>query len=314
MKSATGVLMKRLNRFLLIQSGRGDQGRKNEIHFFGAEFNSSACPVKEYLLRFPRAPLEMTPYTFDKSPAYVQDHDTLKQIKSTLPGVKLILLLRNPVSRAYSAFQHHCRHARYVQYNGHIVNLRSHAAIREGLSYGPSLTNLTVTKRGRSLKILAYPCDPGDFHRYYTCSSAMSPKVQSAVNYTEMNKEEVDIGLYAHQLEGLFGLFDKKDVLVLFQEEMRDNEGQVERRVIDFLDTGMLPMKETASTNKGTNTHSAPVRDFMYRIGLGTKKSRIKPMLKKTEEALGNFYRASNQRTATILGQMKISLPSEWVI
>jgi hypothetical protein len=142
----------------------------------------------------------------------------------------------------------------------------------------------------------------------------MSPKVQSAVNYTEMNKEEVDIGLYAHQLEGLFGLFDKKDVLVLFQEEMRDNEGQVERRVIDFLDTGMLPMKETASTNKGTNTHSAPVRDFMYRIGLGTKKSRIKPMLKKTEEALGNFYRASNQRTATILGQMKISLPSEWVI
>ena len=37
----------------------------------------------------------------------------LQQMKDMLPNIKVIMLLRSPTDRAYSGFEHNCRHKRY---------------------------------------------------------------------------------------------------------------------------------------------------------------------------------------------------------
>lgn len=40
--------------------------------------------------------------TFDKSPDYMRSYTKMNQISSLLPNVRILVILRNPTSRAYS--------------------------------------------------------------------------------------------------------------------------------------------------------------------------------------------------------------------
>lgn len=127
MKGGTGAMMKRLNEHPMLQSGKGDDDA-NEVHYFtkvvGGKGNSdssaSQCPWLSYARHFsvipPPAPENgqaLVPLSFDKSPDYIRSPAALKKMREILPTIKLLVLLRDPVRRAISAFNHHCRHGRY---------------------------------------------------------------------------------------------------------------------------------------------------------------------------------------------------------
>jgi len=127
MKSGTGELMRWLNLHPLMQSGSSDKGRRKEVHFFGsANFDQSTCPLLDYIHHFSvtervlsnaRQGTKSKPYMnvfmFDKSPNYIRDKHALKQMHAIVPDAKLLVILRNPVDRAYSEFRHHCLRNRY---------------------------------------------------------------------------------------------------------------------------------------------------------------------------------------------------------
>mmetsp|Transcript_43454 Transcript_43454/g.55806 ORF Transcript_43454/g.55806 Transcript_43454/m.55806 type:complete len:654 (+) Transcript_43454:125-2086(+) len=52
-------------------------------------------------------------FTYEKSPAYFGNEISPKLVSLFLPSIKIIVILRNPSSRAYSAFQHNCRFKRW---------------------------------------------------------------------------------------------------------------------------------------------------------------------------------------------------------
>jgi hypothetical protein len=67
--------------------------------------------------------------TFDKSPDYMRSAQKMGQIVNLLPSAKILLILRNPSSRAYSGdtslphsnsppigFHHNCRHSRFARF------------------------------------------------------------------------------------------------------------------------------------------------------------------------------------------------------
>jgi hypothetical protein len=115
MKCGTGALMKYLNLHPKIISGIS-ANKKREVKFFGTElYDKSNCPIKDYLLNFPTKSENEKYVTFDKSPDYIRKRYALGQIQKILPNIKLIILIRNPVERAYSEFRHHCRHKRYME-------------------------------------------------------------------------------------------------------------------------------------------------------------------------------------------------------
>ena len=117
MKSGTGELMKWLNMHPMLVSGKGNDN-SNAIHYFGGDkYSKSVCKHKDYIMHFPtfNSIENKKIITFDKSPDYIRNVDSLIQIKEMITNIKLILILRHPVTRAFSGFQHNCRHHRYIK-------------------------------------------------------------------------------------------------------------------------------------------------------------------------------------------------------
>jgi hypothetical protein len=87
-----------------------------EVHYFDRSFGHGES---WYRMHFP-LPAAATgdqrtkrpTVTFESSPYYMFDPRVPERMRQTLPSVKVIFLLRNPVSRAYSHYQHSRRRGR----------------------------------------------------------------------------------------------------------------------------------------------------------------------------------------------------------
>lgn len=73
---------------------------KKEIHYFNIYYSKD---LDWYLGYFPA--MSDNFITGEASPGYLYHPECPKRIRELVPGVKLIVLLRNPIERAYSAYQ-----------------------------------------------------------------------------------------------------------------------------------------------------------------------------------------------------------------
>lgn len=78
----------------------------NQFHYEGKEPLTSkvVTDIDNYTSLFQSAPQNAR--IGEASTLYLVDHDTPQQISRFIPNVKLIAILRNPVDRAYSHYQH----------------------------------------------------------------------------------------------------------------------------------------------------------------------------------------------------------------
>lgn len=94
----------------LIQHPQIESPLKKEIHFFDRHFHKG---INWYKMHFPVSGNTDSPHkrfiTGEATPYYISHPLTAMRIKSVIPDVKLIVLLRNPVDRAYSNYKHMVR-------------------------------------------------------------------------------------------------------------------------------------------------------------------------------------------------------------
>jgi len=226
-KAATGWLRQWLGEHPELAQG-GDR----EIHYFDKAPSLDRWPV-EYLSQFPSPSLQA--YTYEKTPDYLPNATAMRALFTLLPSAKLVFMLRNPTSRAYSAFQHHCRRGRF----GKIVVKQTPPTRRRRLllrgrqqrrrQQGRGLTTTTSRLRpqptvdvrredrevvfqleaepsvwARAAK-LAAPCAPVDFDLF----------VRNRANETRL----VDWGFYARQIDAIRKIGFTDDLLyVAFSE------------------------------------------------------------------------------------------------
>jgi hypothetical protein len=75
-----------------------------EIHFFDEGYDQG---IESYLKHFPKKKTLEYPLSGDVTPRYFVKKNVPKRVKNHFPDVKLILLLRNPVDRAFSHYKQH---------------------------------------------------------------------------------------------------------------------------------------------------------------------------------------------------------------
>ncbi len=132
----------------------------------------------------------------EASPSYLFHPLAPQRVRSLLPHVRLIALLRNPVDRAFSHYQHEV------------------VLGRESLSFEDALEREEERLAGEVERLTA---DPTYFsHAWW--------------NYTYKAR-----GLYAEQLERWLALFPREQLLVLLTDELAADPGGTYRRVLDFL-------------------------------------------------------------------------------
>jgi hypothetical protein len=135
----------------------------------------------------------------EASPSYLVHPLAPERVAGMLPGARLIALLRNPVDRAFSHYQHEV------------------ALGREPLSFEDAIDREHERMQGELERMLQ---DPSYFSLAWW-------------NYTYVAR-----GRYAEQLERWFAAFPREQLLVLFTEELSADTAATYRRVLDFLGVG----------------------------------------------------------------------------
>jgi hypothetical protein len=165
-----------------------------EIHYFDFHY---AQGVSYYRGRFPyRHRLRNGAITLDATPYYLVHPLVPERAARLLPGVKLIALLRNPIERAFSHYQHEVRGG------------------REPLSFVEALDREPERLAGEEERIRREP-------NYYSWN-------HHRYSYTHR-------GLYAQQLRRWLEHFPRSQLLVLQSEAMYRDPAAATERVHRFL-------------------------------------------------------------------------------
>ena len=190
---------------------------EKEVHFFDAAYSKGlnwyrahfpSTFYKQYVWQVYRRTL----VTGEASPYYIFYPHAPRRIFETLPQVKLIVLLRNPVDRAYSHYQHQIQRG------------------RETLSFEAALEAEPERLAGEAAKILA---DGG-----YT-------------SFNHVHFSYLARGIYADQLAAWREYFSPERMLILNSERFFADSPAVLNQVTGFLGLPAWQAAELKKRNRG---------------------------------------------------------------
>jgi hypothetical protein len=188
-----------------------------EVHFFDLRFKRG---LDWYRAQFPFAWRMREKadghrrQTGEASPYYMFHPHAPVRIKRALPNVKLIVMLRNPVERAYSQYQHEVRRGREPL-----------ASFEEAVAAEPERL------RGEHERMLADEWYNSVEHRRHSYLTR---------------------GIYVDQLQKLWRQFDREQILVLKSEDYFAGPDVTGRKVRQFLGLPAWEPPSYARRNVGT--------------------------------------------------------------
>lgn len=177
----------------LIQHPQVEKAIEKEVHYFDLNYYK---PFEWYLQCFPGLGGNKKNITGEASPYYIFHPTCAVRIKEKLPKVKLIIILRNPVDRAYSHYHHAVR------------NLGETLAFEEAIEMEEARLAGELEKLER---------DP------FYCS------------YNYQHYSYLSRGIYVDQLKNWYDLFPAKQILLLKYEELFSNPSDYMNKVSEFL-------------------------------------------------------------------------------
>ncbi len=194
--------------------------KTKELHFFdypwnykkGVAWYRSHFPLKFWKYYY-RLCLRKPCITGEASPYYLFHPHAAKRVASLLPRIKLIVLLRNPIDRAYSHYQHTVRRG------------------KEDLSFEDAIQNEeTRLKKEKELLLL----DENYFSFEYQYYSYLAR------------------GIYWEQLERWFCYFPREQFLIIPSESFLKNPADVFPKVVRFLELPEYTLKSFNKYHTGS--------------------------------------------------------------
>jgi Sulfotransferase domain len=229
-------------------------GVDKELAFFhrDAEYKKGS---RYYRDQFPAHPSGT--HALDSTPEYLYQKDSAQRIYNYRKDSKIIILLREPVSRAFSAF------AMYQQ--------------------------VCPSKKFESRLQIAN----ADVKRFYLplADGSTKPSInyfldrEMAIIRGEEEGEEPALirrGIYAPQLERYFRYFGSKNVLILFSDEMKRDSAQTVNRILDSIGLDPLPKSEYPLRHVREYTADTSAKDEI--------KRRASMLFEQDKQALQDVY------------------------
>jgi len=176
---------------------------RKEIHFFDSKFHKG---LNWYKANFPKIPKESNKNTCknqiitgESSPYCLFNPLSPIRVSETLPGVKLIVLLRNPIERAYSDYKQNDEE-----------NLSFENAIKQEKKRLHDIHEI-LKEQAKILAKSDYVSIP-----HWTQAYTMQ-------------------GIYVDQLKNWMSYFLKEQILILKSEDLFDNPTRIMKKVYEFL-------------------------------------------------------------------------------
>ena len=192
--------------------------KKKEVHFFDHRFDrglhfylNSFFPRKRERANLSKK-LDLPVITGEASPYYLYHPLCANRIKATLPRVKIIILLRNPITRAFSHYQQEISRG------------------RETVSFAEAIQN-----EKKQIEIESKKVRNGNYNSEF-----------------HQHKSFVDRGIYYPQVKKYYDLFGKDRVLVINSEKFFSELDLIYGKVLNFLDIEPFMVKDKKTVLKGT--------------------------------------------------------------
>lgn len=186
---------------------------EKEVSFFGSNLRYG-YGLPWYVQQWPRDERAGV-MRFEASPLYMVAGESAPRIREVLPKVKLIAILRDPVYRAYSAWQMYRRQ------------------LAEDPQFYRRLIAAHFTPKEDAALVRRSPAELEDF------GLAVRREVEYIERGEQMEWSVVELGLYGGQLRRYAELFPSSQLLVLDSDELRFRRAETLNRVLHFL--GLRP-------------------------------------------------------------------------
>jgi len=192
---------------------------RKEIHFFDNNFSKGLSWYQSHFKQNPlffiilRKKKFKDSITGEASPYYIFHPHAPSRISKIIPNVKLIAMLRNPVDRAFSHYNH-------MVHDGH-----------EHLSFEDAIKEEPKRLRGEIEKMLENETYNSFNHQY--------------LSYVQR-------GIYIDQLERWIKKFPKEQILILSSEDFFSNTTKICNDVFSFLNLPNYNINKIKTYNKGT--------------------------------------------------------------
>ena len=190
---------------------------RKELNFFDLGFGRGTIWYRAYFpTLFYKQQIEkvnrQNAITGEATPQYLFHPLAPERVATTLPNIKLIVLLRNPVDRAYSHYNHE--------------KVRG----RESLSFEDAMKAEKERLRKEKEKMLE--------DKNYQCLEYLY--------FSYLSR-----GIYVEQLKNWMNFFPKEQFLILKYEDFVDDPPGVFKQVLDFLKLPTWKLKEYKAFNAG---------------------------------------------------------------
>jgi hypothetical protein len=197
--------------------------KSKEIHYFDSNFDKG---LDWYRRQFPTNVRRLKCrlmgqriITGEASPYYMFHPHAMGRIASILPKVKLIVLLRNPVDRAYSHYHNEIKHG------------------RESLTFGEALESEPGRLAGEVEKMLKD-------ERYFSVHHG---------HHAYLSR-----GIYVDQLKACRTFFQKEQFLIVDSASMSTDLQRVYDKVCAFLGLVPYTLKDWKTHNRGVYKEKMP--------------------------------------------------------
>ncbi len=213
-----------------------------------------------------------------------------QRIAAMVPEARLIVICRNPVERALSAYWHN---------------------VTRGVER--SLFEDAIHKNLRRLEVGPWFNDEREAKLY---EAAVKSRGTKEIVYTSY----VDSGYYAEHIERYAAVFGQDRIKVLFFEDLTRNTAGMTEQAFRFLDLDPIEISDSSAQNQPmapglgklvTNIAAMPGARFVplawrarIRRGLGAAFKSSKPQLNPaTRQMLADHFRSHNVRLAEVTGR-----------
>ncbi len=201
-----------------------------EIHYFDKKVElpySLKRYEKHFTHLFPKNKL-----FYESTPKYIFEKNVAKKISECYPDIKLILVLRNPVQRAYSAW------------NMHRIKFEENKR-----NYLNNLNNFPEKK---------------DAYLHFFQNSKKFPDFKDFIQFeqSQINSGNLDghatlrRGLYAQQIKEYYSYFRKEQILILGFKDFTNQTEQTLEKIYQFLGVESMPFSKLNVKPKGSRTYN----------------------------------------------------------
>lgn len=171
-----------------------------EVHFFNRHYERG---LSWYQSHFPYKNGDFI--VGEATPDYIYHPYAAMRVSETLPSAKFIVLLRNPIDRAFSHYQHN---SRFPTYRKKVDSFEKAIALEKKLSFCINFASLK------------------DYRELFSDDCVM----RLYTRYSYLRR-----GIYIDQIKPWFDLFEKEQILVLKAEDLYLEPKKTYQKCLEFL-------------------------------------------------------------------------------